>query len=114
MPERVGKGRAVQVSVATLAAGFGHEQAGVAGGAMERAIGSVRFVVGAQRIGAAEGGPIDRPSQDRTELGSLAEMHKPAECAFGVGRRRVEEDAGHRLRALTGRPAVDPFAQRRR
>ena len=72
MPERVCEGRAVEVAVTVLAAGFCHEQAGVAGGTVDRAVRSVRFVVGAQRIRAAEGGPVDRSSQDWAELGSLA------------------------------------------
>ena len=50
MAEGVDEGGAVEVAVAALAAGLGDEQAGVAGGAVERAVGGVGFVVGAQRV----------------------------------------------------------------
>ena len=53
-----------------------------------------------QRIGAAQPGSLDRSSQDRAKLGSLAEVDESAECSFGVGCRGVQEDPGHWFGAL--------------
>ena len=66
--EGVDQAGAVEVTVASLAAGLGDEEACVAGGAVDRAVRGVGFVVGAQRVRAAEPSAFDGSLEDRSEL----------------------------------------------
>jgi hypothetical protein len=113
VPEGVGEGGAVEVAVAALATCLGHEEAGVAGGPVDRTVGGIGFVVGAHGVGAAQSGSFDGPLQNRAELRCLAEVDEAAKGSFGVGGGCVQEDACHRLGALARGAAIDPLLQRR-
>jgi hypothetical protein len=68
----------------------------------------VREPFGAQRIRRAGLGVGERSPDDPFECARLAERDEPAECAFGVGDRSVDEDAAARVGFSSG---VDAFGQ---
>lgn len=102
---------AVEETVAALTAGFGSEQAGVAGGAVESVLGLERTVVAAQWLTRAAPRVPERCAHDPAKLGGLGEANESAEGALTVARRGVEQDAGF-VAPVAGR-SVDPFGDAR-
>ena len=86
MAQGVDENRAIEEVVASLTARLGDEKAGVTCAPMDSTGGGIWLVLGAERVGAAESGSIERSAQHRTKLAGLAEVHKTAKRPFGIRR----------------------------
>ncbi len=74
----------VEPAVVSFAAGFGREQAGVAGGSVQVGGGVHGHVLGAQRVRGAAFGVPERLVEQPSEVTRLAEGDESAEGAFAV------------------------------
>ena len=104
----------VQIFVAPLARRFWGEQAGMAGGGVQRDAVAVGMMLGTERVAGAQAhgvqGLIEMPLQRLR----LAEGHQPAERAFAVRRGGIDQHARHLRLVLAGLAGVDAFPQRGR
>lgn len=102
--------RAIQIFVAALAAGFGCEETGVAGGGVQGAATAAGWVFGAKGVAGAQLSCFQGLDDVALQCFGASQADEPAEGAFTIWGRGVDEHAGHGTAFLCGRAGVEALA----